>query len=268
MEEQNLDNNHSEQLTKKERRELKRQERQEEKGQRAKSKTMKRIISWLVVVLVIGGGIFALVKFSGSAPTQQDGGNILSEQLNSSDHIYGNPEAKVVLLEYLDFQCPACAAYDPLVQELKKEYSDRVAFVVRHFPLRSIHANAQISSQAAEAAGLQGKFWEMHDMIFENQAVWSNGRGAKSIFLGYAESLGLDKDKFEDDLDSSQVKDKIEADLKSGNNSGVNGTPSFFLNGKKIVNPQSLDAFKKLLDSALSDAGVETAVPSESVTPQ
>jgi protein-disulfide isomerase len=164
----------------------------------------------------------------------------------------GNPEAKIVLEEYSDFQCPACGAYDPIIKQLTREFGSNIQFTYRHFPLRQIHTNADLAARAAEAAGMQGKFWEMHDTLFEHQKEWSNSGNAKEDFVNYAQKLGLDAKRFISDLDSKEVKEKVDSDQKSGERLGVNSTPTFLLNGEEIQNPRSYEEFKNLLQNVIT----------------
>jgi len=137
---------------------------------------------------------------------------------------------------------------------LLKEYEGEVSLVFRHFPLRQIHTNANLPSQATEAAGSQGKFWEMHDMIFEGQNVWSDQSQskAKDTFVGYAQKINLDIERFERDMDSDEVKDAIEKDYQSGLRSQVDSTPTFFLNRQKIQ-PTNYENFKSIIDQAVAE---------------
>lgn len=161
-----------------------------------------------------------------------------------SQNVKGEATASATLVEYSDFQCPACAAYYPVVKQLNKDYAGKLRFVYRYFPLRTIHQNAEISSIAAEAAARQNKFWEMHDLLFENQTEWSNLQDPKEKFKEYAKFIGLDMEKFQNDLNSKEAKDKVEADYQSGLSLGVNATPTFFLNDQKIQNPKTYEEFK------------------------
>ncbi|MBI5452425.1 thioredoxin domain-containing protein, partial [Candidatus Gottesmanbacteria bacterium] len=156
-------------------------------------------------------------------------------------------DAKAVLVEYSDFQCPACAFYYSMVNSLEREIGKKMLFVYRHYPLTQ-HKNARLAAAAAEAAGLQGKFWEMHALLFENQKIWSDTDDARKIFTDYAKSLTLDMMKFEKDLDLQEVKDKVENDLKSGQALGVDATPTFYLNGKKLSNIESYEQFKQIIE--------------------
>jgi len=177
----------------------------------------------------------------------------------------------VVFIEYGDFQCPACAAYHPILQQVKEQYKGVVTFQFRHFPLEALHKNARAASRAAEAASNQGKFWEMHDFLFENQQAWQNTADPLSIFEDYAKSIGVsDLAKFTADYKSSAVNDTINADLDAGRALEVQSTPTFVLDGKKLEqNPAgSVEAFAKLLDEAIIAKGGTPPTPStQSATP-
>lgn len=174
---------------------------------------------------------------------------VLATELSETDHTQGDKTSKVILIEYSDFQCPACKQYSGVVQDVVSEFESHMVFAYRYFPLRKIHKNSGISAQAAEAAGLQGKFWEMHNILFENQEKWAPlpEDQAISAFKEYAKSIGLDVAKFETDISSSKVIEKVSADEKSAIKAKVNHTPTFFLNGKEIKNPQSLEDFRKVI---------------------
>lgn len=215
-------------------------------------KTMPKIFIWILVILGIGGTTFGFIKFTNNPASDQ---TVLSAGvISASDWIKGNKDSKVVLVEYSDFQCPACGAYQPLVKQLLQELNtEKFVFAYRYFPLYQIHQNAESAAQAAEAAGGQGKFWEMHDILFDNQKSWSNKRNAEEDFIKYAESLDLNIDKFRNDLTSKEIKNKITSDYRSGQKAGVNSTPTFFLNGKKLQNPRNYEEFKKLIKDAISN---------------
>ena len=150
--------------------------------------------------------------------------------VNSADHHEGNVNAAITLVEYGDFECPYCGRAYPLVKRLLKERGNELHFVFRNFPLREIHPHAHMSAIAAETAGKQGKFWEMHDLIFENQDKLNT-----NYLLSLAEDIGLDLAQFAKDSKSEEILNKIEKDFESGIRSGVNGTPTFFLNGSPIL---------------------------------
>lgn len=236
-------------LTKKERRELKKQQEEEWKKHQGKSRLIKRVTLWSLLVLGIGGVIFGTIKFGGGSSSSNQSASLV-DTVSQSDWFKGDKDSKAILAEYSDFQCPACGYYYPMVKQLGDEFSDRIAIVYRHFPLPQ-HKNAKVAAYAAESAGRQEKFWDMHDMIFDNQNKWSEDGDVKNIFIGYAESLGLDMDKFKSDLESKEVKEKVDADYNSGVRSKVNSTPTFFLNGEKIQNPKGYDEFKDIINDVL-----------------
>ncbi|MGX5819330.1 DsbA family protein [Chitinophaga lutea] len=149
--------------------------------------------------------------------------------VSDADHRAGNLDAPNVLVEYGDYQCPHCGLAHPLLQRLLKAHSAEVQLVFRNFPLQESHPMAMAAALAAEAAALQGKFWPMHDLIFENQ----NDLDPANI-LGLARKLGLDLDRFAHDWRSQALMDRVEADFEGGLRSGVNGTPTFFLNGARV----------------------------------
>lgn len=171
-------------------------------------------------------------------------------EVSATDHVRGALDGKVTLVEFGDFQCPACGAYEPIVRQLLKDNNKTLKLVFRHFPLTQIHQNALLSAKATEAAALQGKFWEMHDIIYDKQKEWSEGLNARDLFLAYATTIGLDTKKFSQDLNNKSIEDKILAEYKEGAKLGIMGTPTFFVNGKRIENPQSLEAFDKLIKEA------------------
>jgi protein-disulfide isomerase len=173
--------------------------------------------------------------------------NESQSELTTNENIKGNPEATITVVEYSDFQCPACRTYYALTKQLTEDVGDEIKLIYRHFPLEKSHPQARLAATAAEAAALQGKFWEMHDLLFENQLAWSNNDQAEDIFISYAQELGLNTEWFVNDLKSSKVKKKIQSDINNGNLDEVNSTPSFFVNGQKINNPRSYNQFKNAI---------------------
>jgi protein-disulfide isomerase len=239
-----------EKLTKKEKKELRKQEWQE-KAEREKRNALYKKVGIIVgVVLIVVASIVGLVKLAGSSDTSTAGINV--PPVSKSDITRGDPKSKVTLIEYSDFQCPACAAYHPLVKQLLSELGDKIYFVYRFFPLTRIHKNAMIASQAAYAAKLQGKFWEMHDTLFETQTSWAESNNAADTFVAYAKKLNLDVNKFQKDMNSSETQSVIADSQNQASSIGVNSTPSFFVNGQQISNPRSYDDFKKIIQNALN----------------
>ncbi len=211
----------------------------------------KRVLLWLGVVALIGGAAFGMIKLAGRTPANQT--TLLANAVSISDWIRGDKQSKVVLVEYSDFQCPACKIFYSFLKQIEEKYGAKMELVYRNFPL-SQHANAMLAAQAAEAAGRQGKFWEMHDMIFEGQDAWANqsNADAQNTFVSYAQSLKLNIDQFKNDLNSAEIKTKIEQDYRGGIKSGVNATPTFFLNGKKLPPPTSYGEFENTIVQAIN----------------
>lgn len=235
------------QPTIKEQRNLKQEEKERRRQASARQNKMKNIITWSIVGAVIVAIVVLIVISSKGGGTTATVASVTAE-----DHVKGSATAPVTIIEYSDFQCPACAAYFPIMKSLEQKYGDQIAIVYRNYPLTQIHPNAQLAAQAAEAANLQGKFWEMHDLLFERQSSWSSLSNAKQTFIDYAKELQLDEQKFTDDLNSSDIKNRVAADVASGNSVAISGTPTFFLNGKKLTNPSTEDAFAKLIDAELT----------------
>jgi protein-disulfide isomerase len=153
----------------------------------------------------------------------------LSQPVGPGDHILGSPGAGVAIVEYLDYECPYCARAHRVVAEVLERVGDQARYVPRHFPLSQIHPHALLAAQAAEAAAAQGRFWPMHATLFDNQFALD----ADSILV-YADALGLDVPRFTRDLRSGAHLPKVQSDFKSGVRSGVNGTPTFFVNGDRL----------------------------------
>lgn len=152
----------------------------------------------------------------------------LTPPVSALDHAAGPDDAPVTLVEYGDYECPYCGMAHPIVKAARRELGSQLRFVFRHFPLAEAHPHARLAAQAAEAAAAQGRFWEMHDMLFEHQ----DALGMEDL-VGYAESLALDTARFERDLESRTYEKKVRDDFRNGVRSGVNGTPTFFVNGSR-----------------------------------
>jgi protein-disulfide isomerase len=153
----------------------------------------------------------------------------------TSNHIKGKTDSKVKLMEYGDFQCPTCSLYYPVVKEVYAKYQDKIAFQFRNLPLTQLHNHAFAAARAAEAASMQGKFWEMHDMLYEGQNGWSGSSSPTNTFKQYAKNLGLNETKFMDDFASSSVNKTINNDIDAFKATESDmATPTFFLNGKKL----------------------------------
>ncbi len=246
-----MDQNNEHKLTKQEKWEARHAEKQKMKTAEEKKKISKNIIMWSSVVLGIALVIFGMVKLISSSVNQPGITSGALPPVTSADWIQGNPNATTTLIEYSDFQCPACGAYYPVVKQLVTDFGQNIRLIYRHFPL-SQHMNAMLAAEASEAAGKQGKFWEMHDLLFGNQQTWSDDTNARNVFIGYAESLGLNSDQFKKDIDAPDIKAKIESEYNGGLAIGIDSTPTFFLNGVKIQNPTSYEGFKSIIQQAIN----------------
>jgi protein-disulfide isomerase len=171
----------------------------------------------------------------------------LKPAVDHKDHIQGNTKSDIVIVEFGDYQCPYCGAAYPILKEMMNEFGHQLQFVFRNFPLSEIHPFARPAALAAEAAALQGRFWEMHDAIFEHQQYLS-----EPFLLQLAEKLSLNMDHFTKDMQSQKLADKVDSDFESGMRSGVNGTPAFFVNDKKF-NGDANDLVKILLSNTQQD---------------
>jgi len=214
----------------------------------------QRIALWISAFIILGLTVMIVVALSEKASKPPPRIPTEPVELRSTDWIKGAKDARVVLIEYSDFQCPSCARYHPVIQKLLAEFGDRIRFAYRHFPLRQ-HSHADEAARAAEAAGQQGKFWEMYDLIFDGQTTWDNLPEAQETFTGYARQLGLDMNRFKSDMDSAEVRKRVEEDRRSGSRLYLEGTPTFFLNGVAIQNPQGYDEFRNIIEQAIHQAG-------------
>ncbi len=160
-------------------------------------------------------------------------------------------EAPIQITKFSDYQCPACKYYYSIQKQLKEDFGDKISITTKHFPL-NMHEHAQLAARAAEAARAQGKYQEMHDMLFTGQEQWARGN-AEAMFIGYAKSLDLDMEQFRNDLNSADMQRIVMADKREGMNLNVNSTPTFFINGTKLENiPKTYEQFKALIDGMLN----------------
>lgn len=172
--------------------------------------------------------------------------NKLTVPVTEQDHIQGPDSAPITLVEYGDYECPACGYAYPIVKNIQKHFGKQLRFVFRNFPLTQIHPYAQVAAQTAEFAGDHGKFWEMHDMMYENQDRFSD-----DIWFEFAQTLELDPIKLQSALEKGTSLEKIQADFMGGVRSGVNGTPTFFVNGERYDGSYEFEEFVKSLEHTL-----------------
>jgi len=202
----------------------------------------------IAAILIVFGGI---LLFKGNKANAPSNGSSTSNA-KPTEHVQGKGTSGVTLVEYGDYQCPYCGQYYPIVKQVQANYGDKIVFQFRNLPLLQVHQNAFAAARAAEAASLQGKFWEMHDKLYENQDAWSSSSNVLTIFNGYATQMGLDSAKFKKDFASSAINDTINADIKEFDKTGQElSTPTFFLDGKKI-SPKSVEEFTKLIDAEIA----------------
>jgi protein-disulfide isomerase len=207
------------------------------------------VIVGLIAVVLIGGSVW----YSNEVAKKNNEGVVVS------DHVKGNPQAAVTLVEYSDFQCPACASFQPVLTEILAAYGDSIRFEYKHFPLVQIHARAEAAARAAESAGQQGKFFEYHDQLFANQSEWVNSANPYSYFTQYAEDLGLDMDQFKRQSRSSLLADKVRAQYNEARELGLTGTPSFYLNGERM-SFKTFEEFNAQIEAAVTPS-VDFTVP-------
>ncbi|MBI2285526.1 thioredoxin domain-containing protein [Candidatus Saccharibacteria bacterium] len=215
----------------------------------------KRFLAILGGIIAIFIGIFVITQ----AGNDNEGTNSTNQQPTS--HIKGEGKKGVTLIEYGDYQCPVCTVYKPVLNQVYDRFSQDIYFQFRNLPLVSIHPNAFAAARAAEAAGMQSKYFEMHDKLYQNQNAWASSNNALSLFKQYAQEIGLDVGKFETDYAKKEINDAINADLAAFAKTGQSqATPTFFLDGKYIENRDlsdengnpSVDKFAELINAAIS----------------
>ena len=226
-------------------------------------------IKWIIFIVLTLGVFGALIISSNGSKLNTESIDINAIQSasdqngNIADHVYGKIDSTVTLIDYGDFQCPACASIHPKIKEVVEQYKNQIRYVFRNFPLTSIHPNAKASAGTAEAAGLQGKYWEMYNKLYENQSDWSalGGSERTSFFESYAKDLDLDIDKFKSDLSSAPttINKKIDYDTALGRKAGIEGTPTFYLNGIKLDSKvwSDISKLKEAINTELIKAGIE-----------
>jgi protein-disulfide isomerase len=225
--------------------------RQRAKGRAETSKGRKK--SWLpfaliggVLLLAIVGGLWFMrsVPQTGSVAAGSSGAN--------PPQAKGRDGAPVTIEEFGDYQCPPCGALYPELEKIMADYGDRVRLVFRHYPLVRIHPNALAAAHAAEAAGLQGKFWEMHDQLYRGQKSWERAGDVRGAFAAYARSLGLDAERFSRDMSGEAVDTRVTADLERARSLGVDSTPVIFVNGRQLpFSSQTGKDLRAAIDQAL-----------------
>ncbi len=174
-------------------------------------------------------------------------------------NVLGSPTATVTVEEFADFQCPTCGLQHPKMKEINSLYGNRIKFIFRNFPLNQVHPKAYDAAVAAEAAGLQGKYWAMQDQLFGNQLAWVNAPDSRKVFDEYAQKIGLNVVKFQTDMSGIVAKSRVDADTARGRALGINGTPTIYINGKRIAFEQSdVEPMRQIIDAELQKASSPT----------
>ena len=215
---------------------------------------MKRILPFLIILVVLGIALASAYYLTRSAPgsgttvnptpssqAPANGANVQQRPVAlkgvpgaEPPHTLGPANAPVQLEEFGDFQCPPCGMFHPILEQMHEEFGDKLRITFREFPLVPAHQHAVTAASSAEAAGLQGKFWEMHDLLYEHQADWKDKLDVRPIFEEYAKQIGLDLERWKRDAGSEQVAQRIFLDGKRGHSMGVKGTPTVFINGREV----------------------------------
>jgi protein-disulfide isomerase len=231
---------------------------------------MKRIIPFIIILAVLAVALGSAWYLTRTQPSSLSVENQTTPSSSASQakptpvaartgvpgaeppHTIGPPNAPVHLEEFGDFECPPCGAFHPILKQMKQEFGDKLRVTFREFPLQN-HQHAIPAASAAEAAGMQGKFWEMHGLIFENQAKWKGEFDVRPIFEGYAKQIGIDVERFKRDVVSDRVDQRIFLDGKRAHSLGVGGTPTVFLNGRELPFDQLIvpDRLRVLIENEL-----------------
>jgi protein-disulfide isomerase len=222
---------------------------------------MKRYFPFILILVVLAaavGGGYALYNMQdtpapkpgpigGAKPTISPGA--------LPAHVRGEANAPVVLEEFGDFQCPVCGIFYKTLKQVESEYGSRLAVIFREYPIQSLHPHGLEAARAAEAAGLQNRFWEMHDLLYENQDTWAKESDTRPIFVGYAKSLGLNVEQFTNDIDGNIASTRNLDDQKRAGDLGVRSTPTIFINGKPLTD-RNIDGVRTAINNALKEKGL------------
>ena len=208
----------------------------------------------IVIAIVLAAGTAFYLSRGASDETTKAGASSTTPQAGGGRTL-GPANAPVTLVEYADYQCPMCKVYSPIITELLRRYPDKVRFEFHYYPLVQIHRYAMDAAKAAEAAGDQGKYWEMHDLLFDEQERWASSQNAETQFLTYASRLGLNTNQFMQALHSPDIENRILQDVARARDAKLEGTPSIFVNGQKVEPlPRNVDEIVRVVDDRLRAA--------------
>jgi len=220
-----------------------------------------------ILIIVVGGliGLFALANKTTPPPAGDKNAVV-------RDDSYKQGSGPIQVVEFGDYQCPACGQAYPILKQIEADFKGKVTFYFRNFPLTQLHPNANAAANAAEAAGAQGKYWEMHDKLYETQSDWGDltknlsAADAEAKWVGYAKDLGLDADKFKSAVENQQYQSRIDQDVADGNAQGINGTPTIYVNGQKVDN-FSYASIRDAINAALAASPSPSPSSSPSASP-
>jgi protein-disulfide isomerase len=211
---------------------------------------MLKPLSVIILAVAVAAGAAVYLSRQPDQPSETAAASRHAD-IQGGGHIRGPEKAALTLVEFGDYQCPSCGAYHPLVKEILNRYPQQLRLEFHHFPLVTIHQNSMLASKAAEAAGEQGRYWEMHDALFEHQREWADSPNAEPIFIALASRFGLDVNRFMQALRSPQVQDRILKDVTSGQDAKVEAVPTFFINGERISVKLSMEDFVQVIEAHL-----------------
>lgn len=220
----------------------------------------KQFLAILAAIVIIFVGVIVISNNKGSNSSSGKSSG------TPSQHVEGQGQAHVTLVEYGDYECPYCGEAYPVIKQAVSDLSQQIYFQFRNFPLVSIHQNAFAGARAAEAAALQNKFWQMHDLLYDNQNAWANASDPTTYFNQYAQQLGLNVTQFKQDYASTKVNDTINADMAAGNKLGITGTPSFYLDGKEVTLPYTtgVSAVEQVIKTEIAKKTGSASTPATS----
>ena len=222
---------------------------------------MKKLLPFVLIVIVLVVAVAGGWMFLRSSRQSSNSSNPTPDPANQVQgaeppHVRGNSNAPVTLEEFGDFQCPSCGAYYPELKKIEAEFGDRLKVIFRELPLVPTHEHALLAAQAAEAAGMQNKFWEMHDKLYENQATWTQQKDLVPVFVDYAKQIGANPDQFQKDLNGERVAQRIFQDGKRAHAFNFKSTPTFMVNGKEARDDQwKPEGLRQMINDALKAAG-------------
>jgi protein-disulfide isomerase len=220
-------------------------------SRKIKGSSVSKPVMVIIAAILLAAGAGYLLTRDRSVMSSPAPGTPVALQ-SGTGHARGPANAPITLVEFGDYQCPTCGHYYPIVEEVLHRFPTQVRFEFHHFPLVNAHHNALAAATAAEAAGEQNHFWEMHDMLYKHQDDWSNSADPEDIFAGYATQIGIDVNKFRQDMQSPAVGHRITDDVVRALDAKVPGTPTFLINGKMITTPKTVDDFAQVIQQQLN----------------